>query len=330
MRGRTLGFIAAIAAALTFGISGPVLKPMMAVGWSPAAVVLMRVGIGALVLAPFTLVALRGRWAVLWRARAQVLAIGIVGVTISQLAYIAAVQRLEVGTAILVEYLAPIALVGLAWLRTRRVPHGIVIAGSLLALAGLVLVVGPGAAQTPDALGLLLALTAMAACAGYYLLAARPIPGLPGVAVAGVGLMVGTVFLLVCGLTRAVPMTWSASDVLLFGHQVVWFGPLLVAGVIASALAYVCSIAAAAILGSRLASFMGLLEVVAATGYAWLLLGEQLTALQLVGGLLILAGIGCVRAAPEQRSAVTSVQPTPARTLESLDADLRPVGSALG
>jgi drug/metabolite transporter (DMT)-like permease len=48
-------------------------------------------------------------------------------------------------------------------------------------------------------------------------------------------------------------------------------------------------------LGSRLASFVGLLEVVAATFYAWLLLGEQLSVPQLLGGVLILIGIGFVR-----------------------------------
>ena len=47
--------------------------------------------------------------------------------------------------------------------------------------------------------------------------------------------------------------------------------------------------------GSRIASFAGLLEVVAATFYAWLLLGEQLTLPQFIGGALILVGIGFVR-----------------------------------
>ena len=67
--------------------------------------------------------------------------------------------------------------------------------------------------------------------------------------------------------------------------------PLAVVGVLATALAYAAGITAAGLLGSRLSSFAGLLEVVAATVYAWLLLGESLGALQLVGGVLILAGI---------------------------------------
>jgi drug/metabolite transporter (DMT)-like permease len=65
--------------------------------------------------------------------------------------------------------------------------------------------------------------------------------------------------------------------------------------VISSAIAYATSIASTEILGSRLSSFLGLLEVIAAALYAWLLLGEALTLLQILGGALILAGIAFVR-----------------------------------
>jgi len=71
---------------------------------------------------------------------------------------------------------------------------------------------------------------------------------------------------------------------------------MLVVGVVATAVAYATSITASSMLGSRLASFVGLLEVAAAALYAWLLLGEALTPLQLGGGLLIVVGIGFVRA----------------------------------
>ena len=71
--------------------------------------------------------------------------------------------------------------------------------------------------------------------------------------------------------------------------------PLVIVGVVATAIAYAASITATEMLGSRLASFAGLLEVVAAALYAWLLLGESLTVAQLLGGVLILVGIGFVR-----------------------------------
>jgi hypothetical protein len=48
-------------------------------------------------------------------------------------------------------------------------------------------------------------------------------------------------------------------------------------------------------LGAKLASFVGLAEVVFAIGIAWLLLGQLPTAVQLGGGALIVAGIALVR-----------------------------------
>jgi drug/metabolite transporter (DMT)-like permease len=59
----------------------------------------------------------------------------------------------------------------------------------------------------------------------------------------------------------------------------------------------VTGIAAAGRLGSRAASFLGLAEVLFAAAFAWILLGEALSPLQLVGGALILGGIACVRLA---------------------------------
>jgi drug/metabolite transporter (DMT)-like permease len=158
-----------------------------------------------------------------------------------------------------------------------------------------VLVVGPSALAGGDLLGLLFALIAMAGCAAYFVIAARPSDGLPPVALASAGLLLGAAALALVGSTGLVPLTFSTAPVVLTGAVVPWFVPLLVVGVIATAIAYVASISASEMLGSRLASFLGLLEVVFATLYAWLLLGESLTLVQLGGGVLILAGIGLVR-----------------------------------
>ncbi|WP_084634809.1 DMT family transporter [Propionicicella superfundia] len=324
MRGRSFGLVASITASFTFGLSGPVLKTVVEAGWSPAAAVGLRVTIAALVLLPVTLLLMRGRWGRLWAARAQVLALGVVGVAASQFCYIAAVQRLQVGTAILLEYLAPVALVAWAWARTRRSPARIVLLGAGVSLAGLVLVVGPGAATAPDAIGLALALGAMASCAVYYLIAAKPVPGVHPVALAGVSLLVGSAALGVGGLVGLLPLHLTTADVLLYGNTVPVWLPLAIAGVAATAVPYVCSITGSAILGSRLASFLGLLEVVAATLYAWLLLGERLTWLQLAGGALILAGIACVHADPGDDGARARESRDPAEPLTT-----RPALSAL-
>ena len=291
----SVGLVIAVIAAATFGTSGALIKPLLEAGWSPAAAVTVRVLIGGIVLAPFALFTLRGRWSVLWRGRWRVLGMALVGVAGTQLVYFAAIQRIPVGTGILIEYMAPLLLVAVAWAITRHVPKAVVLIGSVVALAGLVLVVSPGGAGSFDLLGLGFAVLAMIGCAIFYVIAARPSEGLPPVALAAAGLLIGGTALGLVGLVGIVPFTTSTDDVTMFGGDVAWWIPLLLVGVISTAIAYAASITASEILGSRIASFAGLLEVVAATFYAWLLLGELLTLPQFIGGALILVGIGFVR-----------------------------------
>ncbi|WP_374947822.1 DMT family transporter [Agreia sp.] len=309
----SLGLVIAVIAAATFGSSGALIKPVLEAGWSPAAAVTVRALVGGIVLAPVAIVALRGRWSTLWRSRGRVLAMALIGVAATQLLYFAAIQRIPVGTAVLIEYMAPLLLVAFAWASTRRMPKAVVLIGSVVALVGLVLVVSPGGSASFDVLGLTFALAAMIGCAVYYVVAAQPSDGLPPVALAAAGLVVGGIVLGAVGLTGLVPFTATFGEVAMFGGLAPWWMPLLIVGIVSTAIAYATGITASEMLGSRLASFVGLLEVVAATFYAWLLLGERLTIPQMLGGALILVGIGFVRsektdapaeAVPERRRVV--------------------------
>ena len=93
------------------------------------------------------------------------------------------------------------------------------------------------------------------------------------------------------------------------GIDVAWWVPLALLGLVTAALSYVAGIAAARMLGSRLASFVALSEVVAGVLWAWLLLGQLPGVWQLVGGLLVLAGVVGVKLG--EKSAV-GVQQIPA------------------
>jgi drug/metabolite transporter (DMT)-like permease len=217
-----------------------------------------------------------------------------VGVAATQLAYFTALRTIPISTALLVEFLAPLLLVGLAWAVTRRAPRALVLAGCALAVGGLLLVIGPGAIQAVDPVGLGFAFAAAIGCAAYFLIAARPADGLPPVALAAAGLLVGGLVLALVSAAGILPFAATFGDLPLFGGTAPWWVPLLIVAVVSTALAYVAGITGAAALGSRLASFVALLEVVFASLFAWVLLGEQLSPLQLVGGALILGGIAAV------------------------------------
>jgi drug/metabolite transporter (DMT)-like permease len=291
----TTGLVLAIVAAASFGLSGAFVKPLLESGWSPVAAVTLRALIGGAVLAPVALAQLRGDLRPVLRAWRRVLGMALVGVAGAQGMYFAAIERIPVGTAILIEFMAPLLLVAVAWALTGRRPAVPVLLGSVAAAGGLALVVSPSGGGALDPVGVLLAIGAMVGCAGYFAIAAQGADGLPPVALAAAGLLVAAAVLGLVGLTGILPFTGSVADVSVLGRVVPWWVPMLVVGVVATALAYGAGITGSAMLGSRLASFVGLLEVAAAGAWAWLLLGEELTALQLVGGALIVAGIVAVR-----------------------------------
>ena len=89
--------------------------------------------------------------------------------------------------------------------------------------------------------------------------------------------------------------TWSFGDVQFAGRTTSWLVPVLGLSVVAAVVSYVAGIEAARRLGARLASFVGLTEVLFAVLFAWLLLGQLPARIQLVGGVLIVAGVALVR-----------------------------------
>src|SRR5215218_11510462 len=77
-----LGF--ALISALSFGLAGPLARGLLETGWSPGAVVLVRVGVAALVVLPAGVLALRGRWDLLRSSAGLVLTYGLLAVAGAQ------------------------------------------------------------------------------------------------------------------------------------------------------------------------------------------------------------------------------------------------------
>lgn len=318
---RSRGFVGialGLAAGLAFGAGGVFVKPLLESGWSPGAAVLARISIAAALLAVPGLIALRFDLRPLWRARWTVLVYGLVAVAGVQFAFYASLERIPVSTTLLIEYLAPIALVLFAWFRTRRIPQRIVLGGSVLAIAGLVLVIGPGGGAL-DPLGLAFAAIAMVGVCVYYAIGEKAAEQLPPVALIAAGFVVGAVALGIAGAVGLLPMEAAFTDVPFLGGTAPWWVLLLIVGAVSTAFAYVAGIAAIGMLGSRLAAFLGLSEVVFAGIVGWILIGEALGPLQILGGVLILAGIVCVRL---ERRAIE-----PVRGVVELGAEPVPTGS---
>ena len=290
------GYVALVASSAAFATSGPFGKSLIVAGWTPGMVVLVRIAGAALVLLPFTVAALRGRGYAVARELPLVVGYGALAVGAAQVGYFQAVSRMAVGVALLIEYLGLVLVVGWVWAVRRRPPHPLTLVGVALALVGLALVLDIAGVAPPPGAGVGWGLLAACGLAGHYVLAAKETV-LPPVAFAGLGLIAGAGSLGLVGLLGVLPMRASSAPVDIAGIQLPAWVALIELCVVAAALAYLIGIVGARALGSTVASFVGLTEVIFAILLAWLLLGELPRVMQLIGGLLILGGVVAVRLA---------------------------------
>lgn len=289
------GLVLAVVSAVSFSLSGSLASGLFATGWSTGGVLLLRVGIGALVLTPLAVRSLRGRWHLVAASRRLVLTYAVVAVLLTQGAFFCAVQRMDVGPALLTEYLAPVAVVLWMWLRHGERPGGLTVAGAVTAVVGIVLVLDLLGGVDVDPLGLAWAVAAMVGCAAYFVINARTDNGLPPLVLAWLGMVVAAAVLAVTMLVGLVPVAMRTAPVSYGSTEVPWWLPVLGLGAVTCGVAYATGIAAGRSLGSRLSSFLGLLEVVSGALLAWLLIGQTMSVLQAVGGVVVLAGIVTVQ-----------------------------------
>jgi len=293
-----LGLMFAIGSAFTFGMSGPFAKSLMGAGWSPTAAVTARLAGGALVMAIFATIVKPG-WIREARAHARtVVAYGLIPIAGAQLCYYNAVSHLSVGVALLLEYTAPILVVGWIWGTTRRRPRTMTLAGVALAIAGIMLVLNVFEGAHINTAGVLWGLAA-AICAACYFMMSDEVSadgsGLNSITLAAGGLVVGTVAVALLGLTGVMPLTFTANNADVAGFTVPWWVPVVMLAVVATAIAYTLGISGVARLRPSFASLVGLGEVLFAVLTAWVLLGEAVTGLQAVGGVVVLLGLALAR-----------------------------------
>ncbi|MDQ0649706.1 drug/metabolite transporter (DMT)-like permease [Microbacterium natoriense] len=293
--GVSRGMLVALGAAVSFGMSGVFARGLIDAGWSPGAAVTVRMWVAALVLLVPTLLALRGKWRIVRRNAVMVLVYGVLAVTLAQLCYFQAVAVMDVGIALLIEYTAPIAVVLWLWIRRGEKPTRRSLLGAAVAFVGLVLMLDILTGAQVNLGGILFALGAMIGAATYFVLSGRADTGLPPIALAGLGLLIGAVGLAIAALIGVLPFEWTTADVEYSVGSVPWFVPVLAMGLIATALAYILGIASTRMLGSRLSSFVALSEVVAAMVFSALMLGQIPGPVQAIGGALVLAGVVVVK-----------------------------------
>lgn len=312
------GLAIALLSGLSFGLAGPFAASLLATGWSPLAVALGRLAGAAVLLAvPLVVVLARG-----WRPRAghlrAVLVYGLVALAGAQVCYFSAVGHLSVGVALLIEYTAPVLLLGWTWARTGARPRPATLVGAAVAVAGLVLVLDVGSGTAVDVVGVLWGLGAAVCLAAYFRLSAAVdhghdgAVGPPAMVLTAGGAVVASVVVVLVGLVGLLPLRATTAPIDLGGWAAPWWVGVVLVAAVSTALAYLTGIVAVGRLGSRLASFVGLSEVLFAVLGAWWLVAQRPTAMQVAGGVLVVAAIALIRWAepPEARDLAGCPGPT--------------------
>lgn len=284
----------ALVASLLFGLNGSTTKVIVEAGLTPAQLTFARVTMIAMLAGIALLLTNRSAFKVERRQLAALAVLGVAGVALVQWFYAVAISLLPVGIALMLEY-SGVLLVALAarFIFKERVKARIWVAIGAV-LIGMAVVAQVWASPL-SALGVAAGLLAAVCIAVYFLVGERQVAAASPLAVSFWSMLFASAFWLIfSGWWLIDPALLSAPATLggnLDSVAVPLWGVVLWNGVVGSFLPYLLSYLALARLSATAAGIVSASEVLFAFGFAFLWLGETLDGVQLVGVLLVLAGI---------------------------------------
>lgn len=285
------GYLFVTGAAVLWGVAGAVAKYLFSArSVAPFLLVQVRMGLSALLLAA-GLAFFAPRLLKINRSDLGFLIIfGTVGMAAVQFTYLFTIDVTNVATAIFLQYLAPILTAAYAWLVERQ-PLGLrVLLCVALALGGSVLLIFGGTAQLQvRPLGLFTGLLSALFMSFYTIVGAKGVSRLSPWTLLCFGLGIGFLFwLLVDGalaLTGRFTLPLAAlTDPSLWS----FFGYIAILATIVPFGLYLTGLKS---VSPTMAILTGMLEPLTATLASFLLLGERLLGLQMLGGALIVLAV---------------------------------------
>jgi drug/metabolite transporter (DMT)-like permease len=222
-----------------------------------------------------------------------VIALGLVGVEGLQLTYNVAIDRLPLGIALLMEYLAPVLVV--LWVRfVRKEPvRGRMWLAVALAVIGLAVVSRVWNGLTFDGLGVIMALLAAVCFASYFLLGEHNVGFDDPLRVILWAFVVATVAMNLIEPIWAMPSLEGSTSLLgrLEEHSA---NPWLVIALIVTlgtVAPFFLEMVALRHLPATIVTIVAMLEPVIANVLGWAWFRESLTPVQALGAIAVLAGI---------------------------------------
>jgi drug/metabolite transporter (DMT)-like permease len=306
------GYVLVLVGASLFGINASVSKVVLATGLEPARLTTLRctgAAVGLLfvlkVVRPTSLSIPRKEWP-------SLVVLGLSGAALLQWLYFVALDRLPAAIALLLEFTAPLMVAVFSRVVLRHEVSRQVWLALGLALAGLALVAQVWKDVGLDAVGVLAAVAAAGFLATFHLLGKHMLERRDPLVLSFWMFALSSVF-------WAVLQPWWNFDPGVLGESVsllgrldqfslpVWVGVLWVI-VLGTLAPYSLEVAGLRHLPATTTGIVSMIEPVIASAVAWLWLEEVLNGVQLLGGLLVLAGVGLVQVA---RSRADEPEPEP-------------------
>jgi DME family drug/metabolite transporter len=302
-----VGFLAVGAAASIWGTLGFFAKILYAEGVSFEALVAVRASVGWAAMLLFVLLTwgVRSR-RVTGRDFLFLVPLGLVGIGAFYLLYFFTVRESTVGTAAILLYSSPAFVALLAWIFLKETLGPLRLLALALTFGGIFLVVGgyePGALEVSLpvlATGLLSGLTY-----SLYSIFGKPLAGhLEPVIILSYALGFGSVLLVLASLPTFHTLVGLSSSS---------YALLVMLAVVHTALAFGLYTVGLKRLDAGQAAIVATVEPVVAGAIGVVLLGEELTALKVIGALLVLAGAALAQVRLEKTSCGSAIPADPSQ-----------------
>lgn len=289
------GEIFLILGAISFAFNGVVSKVVLAEGMSPWRLTQSRSGGAFIILIIFFLIFKRSDLPAKKGELKWLIAFGLIGVILVQALYFVAISRIYLGTALLIEFTAPIwILLFLRFVLKKRVDRLLWLALAL-SFSGLMVVAQAWKGLTLDGIGLIAAFFDSIALAAYFLLAEKIGKTRSSAAMTVWGFGIGTLVMALFLPLWDYPTQYLTMQMQLPGLLSDYSAPgwtlILWVVVMGTLVPYLFVIGGLRILSASTASVIGILEPVLASLFAWWLLSEALNNIQVAGAIVVVVGI---------------------------------------
>lgn len=284
----------AVGGALLFSVNGSVSKIVLQSGLDSLNLVLLRSAGAGIALFVVVLLTDRSRLRLQRSEVPMLLLYGVVGIAMVQWLYFVALARIPVGIALLIEFTGPVLVaLWVHFVQGHRLGRSLWLALAL-ALGGLAMVAQIWTGLDFNLVGVLAAFGAAISLATYYIAGKNMLSNRDTISVTFWAFAVSALFWSIAKPWWTVPWSAMTDEVTLPGSMTVtttvWALVLFIV-VLGTIAPFLLVVGALKRLAPTEAGVIGMVEPVLAGAVAWVWLGEALTVVQVLGSVIVIAGI---------------------------------------